>query len=94
MQIAIRRSLSRILFARNGDTYDNILGSISYIHDTRNRSLFPTEGQKQSIALEVGIPGSDLEYYKLRYRGVTYHEISEKLTFSVRGGISYGDGLW
>ncbi|KAG1707693.1 Outer membrane protein assembly factor BamA [Nymphon striatum] len=78
---------------KNGDSYDNILGTVSYIHDTRNRSLFPNEGQRQSIALEVGIPGSDLEYYKLKYKGSTYHKVTEDLTFSVRGGISYGDGI-
>ncbi|HIP81533.1 MAG TPA: outer membrane protein assembly factor BamA [Leucothrix mucor] len=77
----------------NGNSYDNILGTVSYIHDTRNRSLFPNEGQRHSIALEAGIPGSDTEYYKLKYRGATYLPITDKITFAVKGGISYGDSL-
>ncbi len=77
----------------NGNSYDNILGTVSYIHDTRNRSLFPNEGQRHSIALEAGIPGSDTEYYKLKYRGATYLPITEKITFAVKAGISYGDSL-
>jgi len=77
----------------NGNTYDNILGTVSYIHDTRNRSLFPNEGQRHSIALEAGVPGSDTEYYKLKYRGATYFPISEKITFAFKAGVSYGDSL-
>ena len=25
----------------NGDTYNSLIGSVSYVHDTRNRFLFP-----------------------------------------------------
>jgi len=38
--------------AENGDTYTNILGKLSYIHDTRDRFLFPTDGVRNSIALD------------------------------------------
>ncbi len=63
------------------------------MHDTRNRSIFPTEGNRQSIAFEMGLPGSDLEYYKIRYKGANYWPVTEKLTFALKGGISYGDGF-
>jgi len=76
----------------NGSDYDNILGKVSYVHDTRDRSLFPTSGQRQSIALEVGLPGSDLEFYKLKYRAATYHSVTETMTLAFKGGVSYGDG--
>lgn len=76
-----------------GDNYNNFLGKASYIHDTRDRFLFPTEGVRHSIALEVGLPGSDLEYYKLRYRGSSYFPVSENVTFAVKGGIQTGDGF-
>ncbi len=77
----------------NGDSYDNILGTVSYIHDTRNRYLFPNEGQRHSISLEAGLPGSDTEYYKARYRGATYFPVTEKITFALKGGLSYGDSM-
>ena len=79
--------------AKNGDTYNNILGKLSYIHDTRDRFLFPTKGVRHNISLEVGLPGSDLEYYKLRYRGSSYFPVSENVTFAVKGGIQTGDGF-
>ncbi|MEH6456781.1 MAG: outer membrane protein assembly factor BamA [Cocleimonas sp.] len=79
--------------AKYGDTYDNILGKISYIHDTRDRFLFPTEGVRHNISLEVGLPGSDLEYYKLDYKGSSYFPVSEKVTFALKGRVATGEGF-
>jgi outer membrane protein insertion porin family len=78
---------------QNGDNYNNILGKLSYIHDTRDRFLFPTKGLRNSISLELGLPGSDLEFYKLRYKGSSYHPVTDKITFAIKGGLSYGDGF-
>jgi outer membrane protein insertion porin family len=78
--------------AANGKTYNNILGKMSYVHDTRDRYLFPSSGQRHSIALETGLPGSDLEYYKLKLRTSVYRPITEKITFALKGGVSYGAG--
>jgi len=78
--------------AANGNEYNNILGKVSYVHDTRDRFLFPTSGQRQSLALEVGLPGSDLEFYKLKYRAAVYKPVTEKMTFALKGGVSYGAG--
>lgn len=79
--------------AKNGNEYDNILGKVSYIHDTRDRFLFPTKGVRHNISLEVGLPGSDLEFYKLRYRGSYYRPVSDKITLALKGGVSTGDGF-
>ena len=75
-----------------GDTYNNILGKVSYIHDTRDRFLFPTDGVRHSVALEVGLPGSDLEYYKLDFKGASYFPINETVTFALKGRLATGDG--
>jgi len=78
--------------AENGDTYTNILGKLSYIHDTRDRFLFPTDGVRNSIALEVGLPGSDLEYYKLDLNGAAYFPLNDTVTFALKGRVAAGDG--
>ena len=78
---------------QNGDTYDQFRSTLSYVHDTRNRSIFPTEGSRQSLALELGLPGSDLQYYKIRYKGANYWPVTEKLTFALKGGVALGDGF-
>lgn len=77
----------------NGDEYTEILGTASYVHDTRDRTIFPTSGQIQSLVLEVGLPSSDLEYYKIKYSGSAYFPISESFTGVLKGGVAYGDGF-
>jgi outer membrane protein insertion porin family len=77
----------------HGKTYNQLLGTLSYIHDTRNRSLFPNKGQRQSIAVEVGFPGSDLQFYKLKYRAKFYQPITDDITFALKGNVSYGKGM-
>ena len=67
------------------------MGKVSYIHDTRDRFLFPTKGVRHNVSLEVGLPGSDLEYYRLRYQGSSYFPVTEKITLAVKGGVSTGD---
>lgn len=79
--------------SENGNTYNNILGKVSYVHDTRDRFLFPTSGQRHNVTLEAGLPGSDLEYYKAKYRGAAYLPLSKKITFAVKGGLSYGESF-
>lgn len=78
--------------AAKGSQYDEFLGTVSYVHDTRNRNPFPTDGVRHSVSFETGLPGSDLEYYKLRYRGTNYWEVNEDFTFALKTGVSYGDG--
>jgi outer membrane protein insertion porin family len=78
---------------KHGSDYTQFLGTVSYVHDTRDRTIFPTDGSRQSIAFEAGLPGSDLQFYKLRYRGANYWAINEDFTFAIKGGISYGDGF-
>jgi outer membrane protein insertion porin family len=76
----------------NGNDFTQLTGSLSYVKDTRDRTIFPTEGQRHSVGLEAGLPGSDLEFYKLKYSGSAYYPLSDSLTAVLKGGISYGDG--
>ncbi len=75
-----------------GDSYDEFLGTVSYVHDTRDRTPFPSDGIRYNFSFEAGLPGSDLEYYKLRYKGANYWAINEDLTFAIKSGVSYGEG--
>lgn len=63
-----------------------------YTHDTRNRTVFATSGNSQSILLDVTTPGSDLEYYKVTYRNKFYFPISGNVTTLIRTDVAYGDG--
>ncbi|WP_018995371.1 outer membrane protein assembly factor BamA [Thioalkalivibrio sp. ALJ2] len=64
----------------------------SYIHDTRDRTTFATQGRRHRIGLELAVPGSDREFYKLTYSGEEIFRLSDRYSFSISGGIAYADG--
>jgi outer membrane protein insertion porin family len=62
--------------------------------DTRDSIFFPTEGYLRRVSLEVALPGSDLEYYKLDLRGSWYKAItsSRRTVLKLDAEVGYGDG--
>lgn len=75
----------------NDDEYDNLTLNTNFTHDTRNRSLFPNKGNRQTISFEFSVPGSDLEFYKLSYENAFYFPLGETFTLSLGSEIGYGD---
>ena len=60
--------------------------------NTLNRHLFATRGTKQSVALEFAIPGSDLSFYRISYRGEKYFPIiGPSWAIRIRTALGYGD---
>nr|AQQ74525.1 hypothetical protein [uncultured bacterium] len=70
------------------DTYKITTG---LTHDTRNRAILADRGRMHSISAEIAVPGSGLEYYKTRYRGLEYLPLSRRLTLLAKAEIGYGD---
>ncbi|MBK1673102.1 outer membrane protein assembly factor BamA [Ectothiorhodospira shaposhnikovii] len=75
----------------NGERYDLYTLNTSFIHDTRNRTVFAEKGNLQRISLEASLPGSDLEYYKVDYRNQLFVPVRPGLTFALSGEVAYGD---
>lgn len=78
---------------QNGDKYLNFKLESSVARDSRNRVIFPDEGSLNRLSLEIALPGSDAEFYKIDFTHRTYLPITEGLTGSLRGYVGYGDGL-
>jgi len=77
---------------RHGDTFDDLVLTASWRHDTRNKALFTDEGGMQGVSLESTVPGSDLEYYKLDYEQQRFLPLTRELTLGLKGRLAYGDG--
>ncbi len=77
--------------AANGNNYNEFLLNLRYAHDTRNRSIFAEKGNLQSLNIEIALPGSDLEYWKLNYKNKYLLPLTEYLIWSLRADIAYGD---
>ncbi len=76
----------------NGDDYLNWSLTGSWLQSTLNRGQLATRGRSQNIALEVSMPGSDLEFFKLNYRGEIYLPVWREFTLHLRTELGYGDG--
>lgn len=78
---------------QHGDTFDNFSITASWTQSTLNRGRLATRGASQSLSLELAVPGSDLEYFKLIYNGQVFFPITSSLTLRLRTELGYGDGL-
>jgi len=65
--------------------------TVSWTRDSRNHFLNPSRGSAQTLSLQVALPGSTRQYYKLVYRGAKYWPIWGGLVFAIRGNLGYGN---
>ncbi len=74
-----------------GNTFNEFLFTASWRQSRLNRGVFATRGSSQSLGLELAIPGSDLTYYKLTYKGQIFFPLTRSLTLRLRSELGYGD---
>ncbi len=77
----------------HGDSFDDLVLTGSWSHDSRNRILFTDTGGLQRVSLETTTPGSGLEYYKLTYVQQRFFPLTRELTLGLKGNLGYGDGF-
>ncbi len=81
------------LAQNNGQkNYNSLTFNTSFSHDTRNRTVFATAGSQQTIGMNMTIPGSDLEYYKISYITNTFVGVTSATNLLFRSNLAYGDG--
>lgn len=78
-----------------GENADTLSLTSSWTRNSLNRGLMPTSGSYQRLSLELGVPGSDAEYYKARAESRKYFPLNESETWSLKftGEVGYADSL-
>ncbi len=76
---------------RGGD-YLELLGTVRWSRDSRDRRILPTEGSYASALAEVALPGSDLGYYRTRLSYQRFFPITEEWILMGETELGYGDG--
>jgi len=81
--------------ANNGDNFTNAIATIGWSENRLNRGVFPTAGYKQSLSLNVAVPGSDLSYYNINYSGSWIKSLSldDRWLLGARGNLGYADTM-
>jgi len=84
--------LAQDFVAQNGNEFNDVFLTLSYVKDSRDNAIFSTEGTLNSIFGEIAVPGSDLQYYRLQWRGRHFVPLTRRLTLALKGDIGYGGG--
>ncbi len=78
-----------------GDIFNIFDLNLGFTYDTRNRTVFATDGSAHRLSLEAAIPDSDYTYYKLGYSFEFFQALTKRYTLSstlrVDSGYGYGD---
>lgn len=75
---------------QEGDNFTNFKASIGWSESTLNKGVLANRGHSQSLVLESTIPGSDLSFYKLDYRGQVFAPLTENYTMRFHTELGYG----
>ncbi len=79
--------------AREGSEFDLVSLTGTWSMSALNRGLLPTRGRSQQVSLEVMVPGSELEFFRLQYNGQIFFPLTRALTLRLRADLGYGDAF-
>ncbi|MBJ8439576.1 outer membrane protein assembly factor BamA [Acinetobacter junii] len=67
--------------------------NLGWSYNTLNRPIFPTSGMSHRVGLEVGLPGSDVEYQKVTYDAQGYMPLGNNFVLRGYGKLGFGNDL-
>ena len=76
---------------RYGKDPMSVAATVGWSRDSRDNSLAPTRGVYQRLNGELGLPGMDIEYYKMTYQYQRFIPLSKTWTLAFNGEVGYGD---
>ncbi len=75
---------------QEGEKYLNFKASVGWSESTLNRGVLANRGHSQSLVFETTVPGSDLSFYKLDYRGQIFKPLTDTYTMRFHTQLGYG----
>ena len=78
---------------QEGDSYLNLKASVGWSESTLNRGVMATRGHSQSLVFETTVPGSDLSFYKIDYRGQVFKPLSENYSLRFHTQLGFADSF-
>ncbi|WP_348666586.1 outer membrane protein assembly factor BamA [Arsenophonus symbiont of Ornithomya chloropus] len=87
-------SIGEILNFNDKACYDvnDISVDLGWIYNNLDRGFFPTSGKKISLNSKITIPGSDNQYYKIKFDTSQYYPLDEDAKWILLGRTQVGYG--
>ena len=79
-----------VFFGTEFDTVELLAG---WTYDSRNRALFANRGMRQQVFLSSAVPGSDVEYYQVRYDLTKYFPITRRWIVAFNAELAWGEAM-
>lgn len=71
-------------------TYTNLVATLGFSHDTRNRTVLPTRGTLQQFNLQVAVPPGSERYWIATWNQTTFVPLGFGLTYGINSLIGVG----
>ena len=77
-----------------GASTTNLMATVGWTNDTRDSAIYTTEGTVQGVFVEIALPVSDQQFYKLTYQHQWFYPVTRDVTLYLNGeaGSGYGYG--
>lgn len=76
-----------------GNTAYTARADLGWARDSRDSLTYPTSGSLQRVYGEIGVPGMDIEYYKLSYQHQYLQTFAKHYTLMLNGEAGMAGGL-
>ncbi|MEQ6290451.1 outer membrane protein assembly factor BamA [Vogesella sp. GCM10023246] len=77
--------------ADNGARNTTFLATAGWSRDTRDSALWPTRGNSMSVNVNMGLPGGDLQYYRVTHSESWFWPVSKNFTFALSGDVGFAN---
>lgn len=75
-----------------GPSTSNLLGSVGWSRDNRDSAIYTTAGTVQRAFVEVAMPISNQQFYKLTYQHQWFYPITQNITLMLNGEAGGAEG--
>ena len=79
--------------AANGDWFRSLNFNVNWVKSTLNRGIFATRGTSQRLGVDLAVPGSGLEFFKLTYKATHLRGLTRDFTLKLKADLGYGESF-
>ena len=77
---------------QHGSNNTTLMGGVSWGRDTRDSALWPTRGYTMGVSLDGGLPGGNVQFYRVGHNESWFFPLSKTYTLMLSGEVGFING--